>query len=107
MLVELQPDDEAGDEVDVAPGVQQDVDQDGVADELDAAPDDPDRDGDGLCDGPRDVAGTCVGGEDLNNNGIVDPGETDPRLADTEFILISAPRNWTAITSPTSNSSTR
>ncbi|MGI5830017.1 MAG: hypothetical protein ACOX8U_07630 [Bradymonadia bacterium] len=43
-----------------------------------------DSDLDGLCDGSNDVEGVCVGGEDLNNNGIIDSGETDPRNADTD-----------------------
>jgi hypothetical protein len=47
-------------------------------------PFDPDRDGDGLCDGPGSVAGVCVSGEDLNANGIVDAGETSPTNADTD-----------------------
>jgi uncharacterized protein (TIGR03382 family) len=33
---------------------------------------------DGLCDGPQDVDGVCVAGEDLDADGIVDAGETDP-----------------------------
>jgi hypothetical protein len=40
----------------------------------------PDSDGDGLCDGSHSVttgAIRCTGGEDLNNNGIRDPGETN------------------------------
>lgn len=49
---------------------------------------DPDRDGDGLCDGPATVTGVCVGGEDLNANGIVEPSETDPALADTDSDLL-------------------
>ncbi|MBN1944368.1 MAG: hypothetical protein JW797_01775 [Bradymonadales bacterium] len=47
-------------------------------------PDDPDSDNDGLCDGPATVAGTCVGGEDLNANGAMNRGETDPLDADTD-----------------------
>ena len=47
-----------------------------------------DTDGDGLCDGGTSVwdGGTliCQAGEDLNNNGIIDPGETDPLLADSD-----------------------
>ena len=55
-----------------------DFDTDGVPDGLDAAPDDPDADGDGLCDGNGTVGGVCVAGEDTNGNGVVDPGESDP-----------------------------
>jgi hypothetical protein len=46
-----------------------DTDNDGLADFRD-----PDSDNDGLPDGQ----------EDLNHNGIVDPGESDPRNADTD-----------------------
>jgi outer membrane protein OmpA-like peptidoglycan-associated protein len=44
----------------------------------------PDSDGDGLCDGPTSVEGVCDAGEDMNANGEVDPGETDPNDADTD-----------------------
>jgi uncharacterized repeat protein (TIGR01451 family) len=52
-------------------------------------PRDPDDDGDGLCDGPQSVGTLCVAGEDLNANGRVDAGETNPLntedgLADTD-----------------------
>ena len=47
---------------------------------------DPDSDDDGLCDGPDAVSGSCQAGEDLNANGMVDPGEYDPRLWDTRGI---------------------
>lgn len=43
-----------------------------------------DSDGDGLCDTPLVDSPDCVGGEDVNANGIVDPGETDPYHADTD-----------------------
>ncbi|MCC7070416.1 MAG: hypothetical protein IT383_03780, partial [Deltaproteobacteria bacterium] len=43
-----------------------------------------DTDGDGLCDGPLSV-GACAAGEDLNRNGRVDGGETDPRLANQDL----------------------
>ena len=43
-----------------------------------------DTDGDGLCDGPVSV-GACSAGEDLNRNGIVDGGETDPRVANQDL----------------------
>lgn len=55
-----------------------DVDLDGLADSLETdtgtIAEDADTDDDGLADGI----------EDANVNGIVDPGETDPRLADTD-----------------------
>ncbi|MEZ4265923.1 MAG: tandem-95 repeat protein [Myxococcota bacterium] len=41
-------------------------------------PKDPDDDGDGLCDGPQSVGTLCVAGEDLNANGRLDAGETNP-----------------------------
>lgn len=47
-------------------------------------PADPDSDGDGLCDGPGAVVGTCSSGEDMNANGLVDAGETDPRFPDVD-----------------------
>jgi len=43
-----------------------------------------DGDGDGLCDGPVTVTNVCMAGEDLNANGVVDIGETDPTLADSD-----------------------
>src|SRR5256885_111266 len=52
-------------------------------------PNNADADGDGLCDGPLNVpagggfAG-CVGGEDVNGNGIIDPGESSPLTPDTD-----------------------
>ena len=33
----------------------------------------------------RDSAGVCLAGEDLDADGVVDAGETDPRAADTDF----------------------
>ncbi|MBT8446907.1 MAG: VCBS repeat-containing protein [Gammaproteobacteria bacterium] len=45
-------------------------------------PDNPDSDGDGLCDGDADVSGVCITGEDLNGNGAVDAGESDPAVED-------------------------
>ncbi|OGQ09917.1 MAG: hypothetical protein A2138_19660, partial [Deltaproteobacteria bacterium RBG_16_71_12] len=42
-----------------------------------------DTDGDGLCDGPAS-AGGCTAGEDLNRNGRIDAGETDPRVPDVD-----------------------
>jgi len=49
--------------------------------------DNADSDGDGLCDGNTTVydGGTvCVAGEDLNLNGVVDAGESDPCDADSD-----------------------
>lgn len=43
-----------------------------------------DTDGDGICDGPNAVGGRCTAGEDRNRNNRVDPGETDPRVADVD-----------------------
>ena len=45
----------------------------------------PDRDGDGLCDGGRNLGETCAGGfEDVNGNGVVDAGESSPDLTDSD-----------------------
>lgn len=43
-----------------------------------------DTDGDGLCDGPTGVIARCLGGEDLDRDGVVGPGETDPTRYDTD-----------------------
>lgn len=43
-----------------------------------------DSDGDGLCDTPLVDSPDCVGGEDMNADGVVDPGETDPYHPDTD-----------------------
>ena len=66
----------------------QDADRDGIPDIVETGvfgldPNDPDSDDDGLCDGTGTVAGTCVAGEDQNNDGIVDAGESDPTSPDT------------------------
>lgn len=45
---------------------------------------DVDSDGDGLCDSPFVQSIECTGGEDLNADGVLDPGETDPYAADTD-----------------------
>jgi hypothetical protein len=44
----------------------------------------PDSDGDGLCDGSLTVPGECDAGEDQNNNGEQDPGETSACNADSD-----------------------
>jgi len=67
-----------------------DRDRDGLPDVMETGgpdstdPDDPDTDGDGLCDGPRTVDGVCVGGEDVDVDGERDEDETDPLDADTD-----------------------
>ncbi len=64
-----------------------DTDGDGLKDGIEILghtdPTKADTDGDGLCDGSETV-GNCKGGEDKNNNGIVDEGETDPTQSDTD-----------------------
>ena len=61
-----------------------DTDGDGIPDASDPYVYSVDGDGDGLCDGPNAVAGVCVAGEDLNANGVVDNGETDPMNPDSD-----------------------
>ncbi|MFT6399775.1 MAG: hypothetical protein ACJAYU_004544 [Bradymonadia bacterium] len=65
-----------------------DFDQDGLENSTEfisgTDPSNPDTDGDGLCDGDQTVDGFCVAGEDMNGNGIVDPGESDPFDRDTD-----------------------
>lgn len=67
-----------------------DTDGDGILDgvEVDGEnptdPNNPDTDGDGLCDGSVILEGICIGGEDINENGRIDPGETDPNNPDTD-----------------------
>jgi uncharacterized repeat protein (TIGR01451 family) len=67
-----------------------DTDGDGILDGTEVNgdnptdPRDPDSDDDGLCDGSKTVEGTCVGGEDRNDNGRRDPSETDPNDEDTD-----------------------
>ncbi len=66
-----------------------DTDHDGLLDGIEVHGDNPtnpldaDSDDDGLCDGPVTV-GTCIAGEDLNANGRVDAGETDPNNPDSD-----------------------
>jgi|GEM_PF-2596578 len=76
--------------------VAHDEDKDGISDAIEDAngngsvdagetdPNNPDTDGDGLCDGNTFVDGVCQNGEDKNVNGQVDPGETDPTDPDTD-----------------------
>jgi len=65
-----------------------DTDLDGILDAeevlLGTDPNAADSDGDGLCDGAIAVMGVCEAGEDLNRNGVIDPGESDPNSADTD-----------------------
>ncbi|MFN3202888.1 MAG: OmpA family protein [Bradymonadia bacterium] len=61
-----------------------DVDGDGLPTGIDATPNDPDTDDDGLCDGPGTAPGVCVPGEDLDADGVVDDDETDPNNPDTD-----------------------
>ncbi len=69
----------------------EDADGDGIPNAIelgDGDPTDPlnpDTDGDGLCDGAIGVAGICDPGEDLDQDGIVDPDETDPNNPDTDL----------------------
>ena len=61
---------------------QCDRDNDGLTNaeelELGTDPENPDSDGDGYCDGSRGVADLCVGGEDLDDDGQIETGESDP-----------------------------
>jgi hypothetical protein len=67
---------------------EQDSDGDGIIDAVEVLigtdPDNADTDGDGLCDGALSVVGVCEAGEDLNANGFIDPGESDPLTPDTD-----------------------
>lgn len=68
-----------------------DTDGDGINDAIEltgsnpTSPLNPDTDADGLCDGTGTVEGICLSGEDSNNNGSIDGGETDPNSADTDL----------------------
>jgi hypothetical protein len=44
----------------------------------------PDTDGDRLCDGSASVASVCTGGEDVDDDGLRDPTETDNRDPDSD-----------------------
>jgi uncharacterized repeat protein (TIGR01451 family)/MYXO-CTERM domain-containing protein len=67
-----------------------DTDDDGLIDGIEVLGDNPtnplnpDTDGDELCDGPVSIPGVCGPGEDLNENGRIDIGETDPNNPDTD-----------------------
>lgn len=67
-----------------------DTDGDGILDGTEVSgqnptnPVNPDTDGDGLCDGANAVTDQCEAGEDKNNNGAIDAGETDPNNPDTD-----------------------
>ncbi|MCA9564600.1 MAG: DUF11 domain-containing protein, partial [Myxococcales bacterium] len=67
-----------------------DTDGDGIPDNVEVGsdlaldPTNPDTDGDGACDGPQDVGNVCVGGEDLDADGVIDDGESDPTNPDTD-----------------------
>jgi spore coat protein A len=92
--------------VDCDSNYQQDSDSDGIPDAVDPYPNSVDGDGDGLCDGPVAQAGTCVVGEDINANGKVDSGETDPTLADTDGDTFDDAMEVLYGSDPTSGSST-
>lgn len=66
--------DEADNCLTASNATQADQDADTLGDACDAAPANPDRDGDTLLDGQ----------EDKNKNGVKDADETDPNLADTD-----------------------
>ncbi len=69
-----------------------DSDNDGILDSVEAGDENPntvpvDSDGDGVPDyrdADSDNDGLPDGQEDLNGNGVVDPGESDPRSEDTD-----------------------
>jgi hypothetical protein len=73
-----------------APQIVPDNDSDGLDANQEAAlgtdDNNPDSDGDGLCDGVPAAPGCApyIGGEDVNGNGVVDATETDPAVADTD-----------------------
>ena len=67
-----------------------DTDGDGLSDGLEVTvglrtdPLLPDTDSDHLCDGNLAVGTICLAGEDRNANGVLDDGESNPRLEDTD-----------------------
>jgi hypothetical protein len=82
----------------------EDANHDGITEPGETDPLDPDSDRDGLCDGSKSISTACTdsngdgicdgpypvkqrvctAGEDMNDNGVVDSGETDPRNPDTD-----------------------
>jgi hypothetical protein len=83
----------------VSSGPGSDFDRDGLPDDVEDRDENfahdpgetdfnnPDTDGDGLCDGqPKKPLAACSGCEDCNNNGFWEPclGETDPLNDDTD-----------------------
>ena len=80
----------------------EDVNQNGEVDEGETDPDNPDTDGDGLCDGYAfsdliiDGEVVCIGGEDLDFDGAVGPGESDPLEPDTDGDCATDYEEWTA-----------
>jgi hypothetical protein len=89
-----------------------DTDHDGLLDILEPgacpATADPDSDNDGLCDGNTTVRDgatvVCVKGEDTDADGVRDPGETSPCLADSDgdgiddydekILYLTDPNSW-------------
>jgi hypothetical protein len=67
------------------PDVLEDTNGNGAVDVGETDADNPDTDGDELCDGANTVVGVCTGGEDVNNDGSRDfVTETDPLDSDTD-----------------------
>ncbi len=71
------------------PDSVEDPNGNGIVDPGETDPNNPDSDGDGLCDGlnpniPIGVNLPCIGGEDQNNNGQHDEGETSATDPDTD-----------------------
>ncbi|MFT6395757.1 MAG: hypothetical protein ACJAYU_000499 [Bradymonadia bacterium] len=70
--------------------INRDTDGDGVDDGTESFGDNPtnplnpDTDGDRLCDGPNPVTDICIGGEDMNADGVRDEDETNPNDEDTD-----------------------
>jgi len=81
--ITLVPDAPVDTDGDGIPDAIEDANGNSIVDAGETDPNNPDSDGDGLCDGPNTVGG-CTGGEDQNANGIVDAGETDPTNPDSD-----------------------